>query len=75
VIINGQPVKIKDVLADFFRSQEFVRLYEQLMRLMRHLWSFYMKFGFKGIWQHMWTMLDSESEMQAFEVDRRMTEY
>jgi hypothetical protein len=69
VDINGQRVKIKDVLSDFFKSQEFILLCQQLSSVMRQLWAFYLQYGFKGIWTQIWTTLDFESEKQAFEVE------
>ncbi len=68
VDINGRHVKIKDVLADFLKSQEFVLLYQQLTNVMRQLWTFYLRYGFKGIWTQIWMELDSQSEKQAFQV-------
>ena len=69
VDINGQRMKIKDVLADFFKSQEFLLLYEQLKRILRHLITFYMQYGVKGIWNQIWTILNFENERQAFKVN------
>ena len=75
VEINGERVKIKDVLADFFRSQEFIQLYQQLMNVMKQLYEFYLQFGLKGIWTQVWTALDSESDKQAFEVNSIIFQY
>jgi len=69
VDIKGRPVKIKDVLAEFFKPQEIVFFYQQLSSVLRQLWAFYLKYGFKGIWTQIWMTLDSESEKQAFEVE------
>jgi hypothetical protein len=69
VDINGRRVKIKDVLADFLKSQEFVLLYQQLANVIRQLWAFYLRYGFKGIWTQIWMELDSQSEKQAFQVE------
>ena len=68
VDINGERVKIKDVLADFFQSQEYLQLYQQLSSVLKQLWAFYLQYGFKGIWSQIWTALDSESDKQAYEV-------
>lgn len=68
VDIKGRRVKVKDVLLDFFKSQEFVLLYQQLWNVLRQLWTFYLKHGLKGIWTQIWMALDSESDKQAFEV-------
>ncbi|CAF1184356.1 unnamed protein product [Adineta steineri] len=67
VDIKGRRVRVKDVLIDFFKSQQFLLLYQQLLNVLRQLWSFYLKHGFKGIWTQIWMALDSESERQAFE--------
>ena len=69
VDINGRHIKIKDVLADFFKSQEFVLFYQHLSELIRQLWTFYLRYGFKGIWRQIWMVLDSQSEKQAFQVN------
>jgi hypothetical protein len=69
VDIKGQRVKIKDVLSNFFKSQQFVLLYQQLSNIMRQLWAFYSQYGFKGIWTQIWMAIDSETEKQAFEVE------
>ncbi len=61
-------MKIKDVLADFFKSQEFVQLYQQLSRVGKELYTFYRQYGFKGLWTHIWASLDSQNDRQAFEV-------
>ena len=71
VDINGERVKIKEVLADFFKSQEYIQLCQQLSSVMKQLWAFYQQFGFKGIWTQIWSALDYESDKQAFEVTRR----
>ena len=71
VDINGERVKIKEVLADFFKSQEYVQLCQQLTSVIKQLWAFYQQFGFKGIWTQIWSALDYESDKQAFEVTRR----
>ena len=68
VQINGQPVKVKDVLTNFFKSQEFIRLSQQLGSVMRRLWHFYLQYGLKGIWTQIWTALDLENDKQAFGV-------
>lgn len=72
VQINGQPVKIKDVLTDFFKSQEFIRLSQQLSTVMRRLWHFYLQYGLKGIWTQIWAALDSENDKQAFGVSEEL---
>ncbi len=69
VDIRGERVKIKDVIADFFNSQEFIQLYQQLLSVLKELYAFYLQFGFKGIWTQIWAALDSESYKQAFEVN------
>ncbi|CAF1365155.1 unnamed protein product [Adineta steineri] len=68
VDINGERVKIKDVIADFFKSQEFIQLYNQLSYIMKELYNFYLQYGFKGIWTQIWSELNSASDKQAFEV-------
>ncbi|CAF3426143.1 unnamed protein product [Rotaria socialis] len=68
VDINGERVKVKDVIADFFKSQEFIILYQQLSSVVKQLYAFYLQYGFKGIWTQIWTALDFESDKQAFEV-------
>jgi hypothetical protein len=68
VEINGERVKIKDVLANFFKSQEYLQLCQQLSSVLKQLWAFYLEYGFKGIWAQIWTALDYESDKQAFEV-------
>ncbi|CAF0881749.1 unnamed protein product [Rotaria sp. Silwood1] len=68
VDINGERVKVKDVLADFFKSQEFIQLYQQLSSVMKQLYAFYLHYGFKGIWTEIWTALESQSDKQAYEV-------
>jgi hypothetical protein len=68
VDINGERVKIKDVLWDFFKSQEFIQLCQQLSNVFRQIWAFYQQFGFKGMWTQIWSALDLESDKQAFEV-------
>lgn len=71
VDINGERVKIKDVLADFFQSQEFIILYHQLASVVRQLYGFYLQYGFKGLWTQIWAALDSESDKQAYEVNNK----
>jgi hypothetical protein len=68
VNINGESVKIKDVLSEFFKSQEFLHLYQQLSIVMKQLYSFYLQYGFKGIWTQIWAVLDSQNDKQAYEV-------
>jgi len=68
VDIKGRRVKIKDVLTDFWKSQQFVLLYQQLSNVVRQLWAFYLHYGFKGIWTQIWMAIDSESDKQAYEV-------
>jgi len=68
VDIKGRRVKIKDVLTDFWKSQQFVLLYQQLSNVVRQLWAFYLQYGFKGIWTEIWMVIDSESDKQAYEV-------
>jgi hypothetical protein len=68
VDINGERVKIRDVLTEFFKSQEFIQLYHQLTSVSKQLYAFYLQYGFKGIWTEIWKALDSESDKQAFEV-------
>ena len=68
VDINGERVKVKDVLSNFFQSQEYLQLCQQLSSVMKQLWAFYLQFGFKGIWTQIWTALDFESDKKAFEV-------
>ncbi|CAF2410101.1 unnamed protein product [Rotaria sp. Silwood2] len=68
VDINGERVKVKDVLADFFKSQEFIQLSQQLSSVMKQLYAFYLQYGFKGIWTEIWAALDFESDKQAYEV-------
>ncbi|UJR28587.1 hypothetical protein I4U23_009820 [Adineta vaga] len=67
VDIKGQRVKVKDVLNDFFKSQEFILLYQQLFNILRQLWIFYLRYGVKGIWTQIWMAFDSENEKQAYE--------
>ncbi|UJR20936.1 hypothetical protein I4U23_024045 [Adineta vaga] len=67
VDLHGERVKIKDVIADFFKSQEFIQLYQQLSRVMKELYAFYLQFGFKGIWTQIWAELSSESDKQAYQ--------
>ncbi len=70
VDIKGRRVRIKDVLTDFFKSQELVLLYQQISNIVRELWKFYLQYGFKGIWTQIWMAIDSESERQAYEVEK-----
>lgn len=63
-------MKIKKVLTDFFKSQEFNELYHELSSIGKELYTFYRQYGFKGIWTHVWQLLDSENERQAFEVNQ-----
>jgi hypothetical protein len=69
VDIKGRHVKIKDVLTDFFKSQEFVLLYQQLSNIVRQLWAFYSQYGFKGIWTQIWMAIEFESDNQAYKVE------
>ena len=69
VDVDGRRVKIKDVLADFFKSQEFLLFYKQLTRIVHHLFSFYMQYGAKGLWNQIWAILDLENQQQAFKVN------
>lgn len=64
VDIHGERVKIKDVLTEFFKSQEFY----QLSNVCKQLYYFYLQYGFKGIWTQIWEILDYESDKQAFDV-------
>jgi hypothetical protein len=73
VDINGERVKIKDVLAGFFKSQEFIELCQQLSSVLNQIWAFYLQYGLKGIWTQIWAALDSESDKKAFEVGSRST--
>jgi hypothetical protein len=73
VDIKGRHVKIKDVLKNFFKSQEFVLLYQQISNIIRELWTFYLQYGFKGIWTQIWMAIESESDKQAYQV--RMISY
>lgn len=68
VDIKGRHVKVKDVLADFFKSQEFVLIYQQLSNIVRQLWAFYLQYGLKGIWTQIWMEFESESDRKAYEV-------
>lgn len=68
VDLHGERVKVKDVLADFFKSQEFIQLSQQLSSVMKQLYAFYLQYGFKGIWTQIWAELSRESDKQAFEV-------
>jgi hypothetical protein len=68
VDINGERVKIKDVLAEFFKSQEYLLLYQQLSSVSKQLYAFYLQYGLKGIWTQIWAALDSESDKKAYEV-------
>ena len=70
VDINGEHVKIKDVLTEFFKSHEFIQIYQQSKNVMKQLYAFYLLYGFEGIWTEIWTTLDSESDNQAYEVKR-----
>jgi len=64
VDIDGEQVKVKDVIQDFFKSQA----YQQFRSILGELWVFYLKHGLTGIWKEMWTAFDFESDKQAFEV-------
>ncbi|CAF0793864.1 unnamed protein product [Didymodactylos carnosus] len=64
VDINGEKVKVKDVIADFFKSQA----YQQLRHVLSEIWAFYLKQGLTGIWTEIWTTFDFESDKQAFEL-------
>ena len=68
VEINGERVKIKDVLSEFFKSPQYAQLTQQLSNVVKELWAFYLQYGFKGMWTKIWTILDLESDKQAFEV-------
>ena len=68
VDIDGERVKIKDVIADFFKSQEFIQLYQQLSSVVKQLYAFYLHYGFKGLWTQIWAAMSSESLKQAYEV-------
>lgn len=67
VDIKGRRVRIKDVIKDFFRSQEFILICEQLANIARELWRFYLKYGFKGIWAQIWMSIDSKSVRNAYQ--------
>jgi len=69
VDIKGRHIKIKDVLTDFFKTQEFIVLYQQVSNIVRQLWTFYLQYGFKGIWTQIWLAIESESDKQAYEVE------
>lgn len=69
VDVDGRRVKIKDVLNDFFKSQKFLLFYEQMKRILHHLFSFYMQHGVKGLWKQIWAILDFENQQQAFKVN------
>lgn len=74
VDIKGRRVRIKDVIKDFFRSQEFILICEQLTNIARELWRFYLKYGFKGIWTQIWMSIDSKSVRNAYQVNRLIIE-
>jgi len=75
VDIKGRHVRIKDVLTDFFKSHEIISLYQQLSNILRQLWTFYLQYGFKGIWTEIWMTIDSQSEKQAYEVGGKRFSY
>ncbi|CAM4921773.1 unnamed protein product [Rotaria socialis] len=68
VHVNGRRIKIKDSIADFFKSNEFLLLRQRLVMVARQLWAFYFQYGFKETWRYIWRALDLESEKQAFKV-------
>jgi DnaJ family protein C protein 22 len=68
---NGERVKVKDILTDFFESQEFQRIYYQLSNVGRQLYGFYLRQGFKGIWNEIWKALNKERDKQAYEVKEK----
>ncbi|CAF0901493.1 unnamed protein product [Rotaria sp. Silwood1] len=65
VDVKGQRIKLKDVLNDFFKSQEFILMREKLVILIRRLWVFYLHYGFKGLWM---IFGFENTEKQALEV-------
>ncbi|CAF2648972.1 unnamed protein product [Rotaria sp. Silwood2] len=65
VDVKGQRVKLKDVLNDFFKSQEFTIMRENLSIFIRRLWALYLHYGFKGLWM---IFGFEKTEKQAFEV-------
>lgn len=69
VEINGERVKIKDVLQSFFNSPQYLQLCQQLSGVFKQLWAFYLQYGFKGLWTHIWSILDLEGEKKALEVN------
>lgn len=69
VDIKGRRVRVKDVLKDFLQSQEFILICQQLAKIARELWQFYLKYGLKGIWTQIWMSIESESERKAYEVN------
>ncbi|CAF4428642.1 unnamed protein product, partial [Didymodactylos carnosus] len=64
VDINGEKVKVKDVITDFFKSQT----YQQLRHVLLEIWTFYLTHGLTGIWTEIWRTFDFESDKQAFEL-------
>lgn len=66
VDMNGQRVKIQDVLTDFVKAQEFSQFFRQISDILQEIWQFYKQYGFQGLWKQIWMILDSESEKQAY---------
>ena len=68
--INGEKMKIKEVLGDFIRTKEYVHSYQRVVKVVKELYAFYRLHGFDGSWVHVWKSLDSQNVEQAYEVRR-----
>lgn len=70
--INGEQIKIRDVLTDFIRTRQYVHTYDRVVRVVKELYSFCQTYGFDGVWEQIWTSLDDQNDEGAYEV-RGMT--
>ena len=73
VDMNGQHIKVKDVVADYFKPGGLLLLYRQLSGVVNEFCSFLRQFGVRGLWAEVWTTLNYPSEAQAFKVRDPMT--
>lgn len=66
--INGEQMKIRDVLSDFIRTRQYVHTYERVVRVAKELYTFCQVYGLDGVWEQIWKSLDVQNVEEAYEV-------
>ena len=75
VNINGQSVRLKDILARFSQSEELTPIHTQVWNIVRQLSMFYWQYGLKGIWSEIWTNIFSADDRLAYQVRVKHQEF